>query len=124
MRYGWIAAAVLILPGIVRAEDKAPSYVKDVKPILETNCVRCHKEGTTKGGANLSSVEAILKGGKKGKTLLAPGQPEKSPLLLSMQGKGKAMPPRKEKQRPSKDEIDVIRKWIEAGAKDDSKDTK
>src|SRR5262245_868605 len=97
-----------------KKDDKAPSYVKDVKPILESNCVRCHKGGNAKGGANLTSVESILKGGKKGKTLLAPGKPEKSPLVLTMEGKGKQMPPRKEKQKPTKDEIDLIRKWIAA----------
>ena len=33
---------------------------------------------------------------------------------------GKKMPPRKAKNQPTKQEIEVLRNWIKAGAKDDS----
>lgn len=124
MRWCAIVAAVLVLPGFALAEEKGdrpPSYVKDVKPIFEANCVRCHKGSKPKGGFDMTSVEAMLRGGKKGKTMLSPGKPEKSPLVLTMEGKGKVMPPRKEKQKPTADEVALVRRWISAGAKDDSK---
>ncbi len=113
---------VLLLPLSAGAEEKPPSYVRDVRPILANHCVRCHRPGKLKGKVDVSSVAALLRGGKRGKVILAPGKPQQSPLVLTMEGKGKVMPPRKERRRPSEKEIAVLRAWIAAGAKDDSKE--
>jgi mono/diheme cytochrome c family protein len=126
MRWIAIVAAVLVLPVLLSAEekkkdDKAPSYTKDVKPIIDANCVRCHKGAKAKGGFDATSVESILKGAKKTKKVLVPGKADESHFAKVLEGGKPAMPPKNQKQRPTADEIALIKKWIESGAKDDSK---
>ena len=41
----------------------APDFKKDIQPILEAKCVLCHGTGKEKGGLQLHTREAMLKGG-------------------------------------------------------------
>jgi mono/diheme cytochrome c family protein len=115
-------AAVLgaAVPGL--AADKAPSFTKDVKPFLAKYCVECHGAGKPKAGLNVSSFDDLMKGGKK-KVIVA-GKAEESLLIKTMEGKGKPMPPKKYEKQPTAKEIDLVKAWINAGAKDDSADAK
>lgn len=45
----------LVCAAILRAESSPPDFVRDVKPILETHCVRCHQEGKMKGGLRMDN---------------------------------------------------------------------
>jgi mono/diheme cytochrome c family protein len=85
------------------------SYAKDIKPILEDRCFSCHNPNKKKAGIDLQgSFASMLKSVK-------PGSPEESRLYKSMIGKGaKQMPPKK---RISDDEINLVKAWISAGAK-------
>src|SRR2546426_12423904 len=56
------------LPSV--AENKGLSYAKDIKPILEASCFRCHGEQRPKGGLQLNSLDAVLKGGDDGKVVV------------------------------------------------------
>lgn len=120
MRCVLAVAGVLVLSGPTWADEKVPSYGKDIKPIFATNCARCHNPDNKKGGFDMSSVASILEGGKRGKTMLVPGTPDKSKVLRTMEGHGKMMPPKKAKTRPTNKEIALVRAWIAAGAKDDA----
>ena len=96
-----------------------PSYTKDVKPFIQKYCLDCHAAQKPKAGINLESVVAMFAPVKKGPAVVA-GQPDKSLLMLTMTGGAKMMPPKKFPQKPTQDEIAVVRAWIAAGAKDDS----
>ena len=62
-----------------------------------------------------------MKGSKKGRQTVIPGQPDKSPLVMSVEGKsGHKMPPKKASTQPTVKEIAVLRAWVEGGAKDDT----
>ena len=39
------------------------SFVKDIQPILETSCLRCHGALKPKGGLRLDTRDAALRGG-------------------------------------------------------------
>ena len=41
----------------------APDFIKDIQPILERNCVRCHGADKTKGGLRMDTHELIMEGG-------------------------------------------------------------
>src|ERR1035437_2132659 len=41
-------------------------YVADIHPILRTSCAGCHLSGNKKGGLQLDTRDAILKGGASG----------------------------------------------------------
>ena len=75
--------------------QKDITYSKDIKPIFEASCFRCHGEKQKKGGIRLDSLEAVLKGGKEGK-IIEVGNAVKSSLLISVSclDPETAMPPK------------------------------
>ncbi len=91
----------------------APDFARDVVPILESNCLRCHNSAKVEGGLLLESHEDLMRGGDSGSPLVA-GRPDESPLILQIEGRAKPkMPPKKDLQP---DEIAVLRAWVAAGA--------
>jgi len=97
-----------------KAPSKRVSFAT-VQPIFQAKCVSCHNDARHPGDVNLSSYLKLLESGPKGGLLVA-GQPDKSKLLLYVDGtKQPRMPFR---QAPlSKKEIAAIRVWIAAGAR-------
>lgn len=77
------------------AKRKGVTYAKDIHPMLEGTCFRCHGPEKQKGGLRLDSLEAILKGGEDGKIVTA-GKSDKSPLVIAIAqiDDEKAMPPK------------------------------
>src|SRR6201995_1026221 len=55
-------------------------FVRDIKPILDTSCIRCHGPEKPKSKFRLDSREAALKGGEKDVDIV-PGHSEKSLLI-------------------------------------------
>lgn len=76
------------------AKQKGVTYAKDIKPLFEASCLRCHGEERQKGGLRLDSLESALKGGEDGKVIEA-GKSEKSALVIAVAriDEEKAMPP-------------------------------
>jgi len=64
------------------AKQQNITYEKDVKPLFEASCVRCHSGDRPKGGLRLNSLEAALKGGKDGKVIV-PGKSDQSDLVIA-----------------------------------------
>ena len=107
------------------ADDKV-DFVAQVLPILEKNCVECHKAPFTdadgkkkkpKGGVILDSRDGIEKG-KKGK-LVVGKKPDDSMLYHSISlpaDDDDRMPPAKKGDPLPKEQQDLIKKWIEQGA--------
>ncbi len=65
------------------ADNKGLTYAKDIRPLFEASCFRCHGEERPKGDLRLDSLEAVLKGGEDGKVLV-PGNSKKSPLVFAV----------------------------------------
>ncbi|AFL86777.1 Planctomycete cytochrome C [Terriglobus roseus DSM 18391] len=96
-------------------------FVTNVKPVFRQNCYRCHAGMNHKGGFNLSTREALLKGGESDKVVLIPGQPDQSLLLQLIKHQGPAGPnghpgPMPPKGQLAPEEIAAISKWIDDGA--------
>ncbi len=114
-----ISLAVL-LNGAVLAERKGdsvrvPIFEKDVRPILKAHCFQCHGEGEElEGGLDLRLRRLMLKGGDTGPAFAA-GDHAKS-LLFEKIAEGE-MPPGKRVTKLAKRDIDLIARWIDAGAK-------
>ena len=64
------------------ATQKGVTYAKDIRPLFEATCFRCHGEEKQKGGLRLDSLEAVLKGGEDGKVVI-PGDSAKSFLVIA-----------------------------------------
>jgi hypothetical protein len=92
-------------------------FAKDVKPILETNCLKCHNPEKAKGKLRMDTRENFMKGSENGPVVMA-GKPEGSTLFkLINQPKTSEdrMPPEGEPLK--KEQIATLEKWIKEGAK-------
>jgi formylglycine-generating enzyme required for sulfatase activity len=124
-RAGFQIVSALIFAGLAgcitaRSQDTV-DFVKDVQPILENNCIRCHHQGKEKpkGGLRLDKFEDIIKGGKSG-TALVPGDPAKSLMYTTTVlplDDDDHMPPKDKEQPLTKAESETLKKWILQGAK-------
>jgi cytochrome c553 len=95
------------------ADPAAPSFEKDVRPLLEAKCVRCHGEKVKKADLDLSTPAGVLKGGESGPAVVA-GKPDKSPMYEKVH-KGEMPPAKKDALAPA--EVEMLRRWIADGAK-------
>ena len=59
------------------------TFAKDIKPLFEKSCVKCHGPEKQKGKLRLDTLEATLKGGENGK-ILAAGKSADSGLVHSI----------------------------------------
>ena len=97
-------------------DDKKPApvdYKNDVAPMLDAKCVRCHKPQKADGKLDMTTRAAMLKGGISGPAI-APGSPDKSLIVELIHFN--EMPPKNVKIRVTKDELKLLKAWIEAGA--------
>ncbi|MBM3776461.1 MAG: DUF1549 domain-containing protein, partial [Acidobacteria bacterium] len=113
------AFVAIVLAGFVATPQTAPAPVagepvfeKDVLPILQVHCVRCHGPKTKMQELDLSTLEAVWRGGESGRVVV-PEKPQESSLYEKI---SKGLMPLDKKTTLSSAEIAVIRRWIEAGA--------
>ncbi len=98
------------------------TYASDVKPILDASCIKCHGPEKPKAKLRLDSLAGALKGGEDGKVII-PGDSAHSMLIHNIAHLGDPdnyMPPPKNKANIgplTKDQIGLIRAWIDQGAK-------
>ncbi len=93
-------------------------FVKDIQPILELNCVACHRDGHDKGKLRLDERDLAFKGGESGAGIVA-FRPKDSRVYTSTTlapDDDGLMPPAKKGGPMSKDQIGLLAKWIEQGA--------
>ena len=100
------------------ATKQGLTYEKDIKSIFDKSCIKCHGEEKQKGKFRLNSLEAALKGGEDGKMIVA-GKSAKSPLLGSIArlDPDTSMPPEGKGDPLTRDQVSLIRGWIDQGAK-------
>jgi len=93
------------------AADAGRLWTGKVQALLDVQCVKCHGPIEQKGGLELDTPQAVLKGGDDG-VVVVPGKPEESPLYLKLaEGVDAHMPPKKQL---SQSEREAIREWIAA----------
>lgn len=81
--------------------------------LLSANCLSCHNAEKHKGGLQLLSRGDALKGGDGG-PVLVPGKPNESALFKALAPDADPhMPPKKQL---STNQIELMRRWIAAGA--------
>jgi mono/diheme cytochrome c family protein len=100
------------------ASAKGVTFAKDIQPIFEKSCFKCHGAEKQKGKLRLDSLEASLKGGENGESIIK-GDSAKSPLVWSVArlDPDAAMPPDGKGDPLTKEQIGLLRAWIDQGAK-------
>jgi len=101
------------------AAKKDVSYAKDIKPIFEKSCFKCHGSEKQKAKLRVDSLAAINKGSENGK-ILEPGDSAKSKIVHNVARIGDEddwMPPVDKGDPLTKEQVGLIRAWIDQGAK-------
>ncbi len=94
------------------------SYNETIRPIFLNSCLNCHNPDKKKAGLDLSTYDAAMDGSDTGK-VIEPGDTSKSLLWrLVTHAEEPTMPAKSDKLADS--QLDLIRKWIEAGAPENS----
>ncbi len=92
-------------------------FSRDIRPILNQNCVSCHGGVRQKNGVSFIFREEALGTGKSGRRTIVPGNPDASEFMARltttdpearMPYHGPPLPPR---------QIALMRQWIKEGAK-------
>ena len=126
---------LLVLPEVSRADltakqkadlppslNRKVSFSKDIYPLLEKSCTKCHGKGKAKGGFSLETREKLLSGGDSGLSVVL-GKSDDSYLVELISGidPENVMP-----QKGSKftaEQVGLIRAWIDQGVEWESNTT-
>lgn len=115
-----MASAILPLSGEITGAEAGgvdentpdgPDFDKQIAPIFEAKCNRCHGEKSRRGGLDMRTVASLLKGGNSG-SAFKPGNAEKSLLVELIHFR--EMPPKKVEPRVAPKEFDLIKAWIDS----------
>ncbi len=111
-----VSIAALPSNGLSQAAAKI-DFIKQVKPLLEGSCTHCHGAKEDKGDFRMRTLADMKKGNENGPGL-TPGDLKKSSIYTTLLLPGDddmVMPPAKEGML-EKNQIEVIKLWIEQGA--------
>ena len=106
-----LVCLTILCGAYVHAEDPPPSpdYKTHIEPLLEAKCIRCHGMKKRDGKLDMRTVKSMLEGGVTGPAIV-PGD-AKASLLIELVHYNE-MPPKKEEPRVTKDELEMLRRWI------------
>jgi hypothetical protein len=109
---GWVA-------GPAFAADVV-DFQRDVRPILADNCLKCHgpDAGARKAKLRLDLRAEALKGGRSKQPALVPGKPEASELVRRLESTDETemMPPPDSGKKLTPRQVELLRRWVAAGA--------
>jgi len=119
----------LLSPLLLMANDKGSansspvSFHKEIRPLFQANCNGCHQPAKAKGDYVMTDFTSLLSGGESDKPAVVPGKPDQSYLIeeVTPDENGEYEMPKGKNAKPlHATEIQLLRRWIEEGAKDDS----
>jgi hypothetical protein len=106
-----------------RGEPENVSFGNDIKPILRRSCTPCHNSVRPQGNIDLTSYGALMESRyyTRREPIALPGNSHDSRLyiVVTTRREGLRMPPEDSNlRRISEREAEMIRVWIEEGARD------
>jgi hypothetical protein len=115
MLFSRLAIAVLLacLTPSQALGDGPVDFRREVAPIFEQHCLRCHQPGNTKGKVSLATFHDLSAG-----EYVVPGRPEESGLLDLLTAPAPDERPEmpKEGKPLSPEQVAALRRWIASGA--------
>ncbi len=111
MRRTLASLLLLTTPGVA-----AVDYVQQIKPLLQSQCVKCHGATSQKGKLKLDTAAAALKGGEHG-TSIVPGKSADSLLVQTLEGTHAEISKMPYKRPPlDSAQVTLVKQWIDEGA--------
>lgn len=116
--FGSVLASAKLTPEQVEKlpapADHTVDFAKEVKPILEASCIKCHGRGKAKGSFALDTRETLLKTGDSGPSVSV-GKSAESYLIELVAGvdPDNVMPRKGSKLTAA--QVGVLRAWIDQG---------
>jgi len=103
------------------AREEAISFSKNVKPIIDQNCLACHRqggEGFQASGFSMATYDDLMKGTKFGPMVIS-GDSAGSNLIVLMEGRAdpSISMPHGSMDPVARKDIETIRLWVDQGAK-------
>jgi hypothetical protein len=108
---------LLLFGYFLRRSDDEVHFSRDIRPILNQNCMPCHGGVRQKNGVSFLFREEALGTGKSGKRTIVPGKPDDSELIarITSSDPDVRMPYHAAPLPPQ--QIELLRRWIKQGAK-------
>ncbi len=118
-----LAVGLLVVSIVAFAEDNKLHVIqfnRDIRPILSENCFQCHgpDEHQRKAKLRLDTREGALQQHKSGSAIV-PNKPAASLLIerINSTDANEQMPPGKSGKKLTSEQIKLLTRWIEQGAK-------
>ena len=115
----FLACCAFFCTAVASAAGLPVDFNRDIRPILSDACYHCHgpDEGQRKAKLRLDTKEGAFRL-RDGKAVIVPGKAAESELYLRLiADDSERMPPRKANRTLKPEQIDLIRRWIDQGAK-------
>lgn len=108
--------SVLVLLCAQLAVIAAPDFTREVRPIFEQHCFKCHGPEKQKGGLRFDVKDGAFKKGESGELAIVPKHAADSRIikLVTSRKDDEWMPPKGD--RLTSTQIDALKRWINAGA--------
>ncbi|MEP6668031.1 MAG: DUF1549 domain-containing protein [Chthoniobacter sp.] len=90
-------------------------FEKEIKPLFEAACIKCHAKGKDKGGFSLETREVFLKGGDNGAGAVL-GKSGESNIVELVAGLDPDSIMPKKGTRWTPEQVGLLRAWIDQGA--------
>jgi len=95
----------------------AVDYLQHIKPLLQSQCVKCHGATSQKGKLKLDTAAAAIAGGEHGPSIV-PGKGTESLLIQTLEGTHAEVSKMPYKRPPlDSAQVSLIKQWIDEGAK-------
>jgi Protein of unknown function (DUF1553)/Protein of unknown function (DUF1549)/Planctomycete cytochrome C len=103
-------------PHATGAQPDRVDFARDVLPILQGSCWKCHGPEKQKGGLRFDRRPGVVAAGDSGKTAVRPGRAGESELIRRVEAADadERMPPKSAPLSPG--QIKILRAWIDQGA--------
>ena len=112
---------ILTVVVVCSAADKPVDFDRDIRPILSDNCFACHGPDDKRRMANLrfDTQDGGLFADRGSYKIVVPADPAKSRLIarISDPNRARRMPPPQAGIALTDAQIELLRKWIEQGAR-------
>ena len=126
--FGLLTILVFFVPPLNASEErdeqaKPVSFHKEIRPLFQANCNGCHQPAKAKGDYVMTDFASLVRGGESGKPAIVAGRPDESFLVAEVTPDEKGeyeMPKGKNAEPLHETDIELLRRWIAEGAKDDS----